>query len=410
MSEYSPPELLPLDAALTHLLGVVAARVSSSARSESRDLDDADGRVLAADIYAACDVPPWNNSAMDGYALSSADAIAGKTVRVSQRIPAGTAPTPLEPGSAARIFTGAPVPAGADTVVMQENCDIRGDAIDILQSAKPAENVRRAGADVREGTLLFRAGHRLRPVDLGLLASTGVARVEVGRLPTVALLTTGDELIEPDQPLGPGQIYNSNAAVLKAMLRRLGIQPVEFANVADCYAETAAVLTRAAAYCDCIVSTGGVSAGEEDHVRTVLQNTGNLEIWKLALKPGKPFAFGQLNNSLFFGLPGNPVSAFVTFILLVRPALLTMMGASACELPQRWVTVGFSAPRSGVRQEYLRVVLEECDGEQVMNLLPDQSSGVLSSLTRADGLAIVPPLTAIEQGMQLRFIAFSDIV
>jgi len=411
MSEQAHPDLLPLDVALTHLLGKVAERISSSgARSESHDLNDADGRILAADIHAACDVPPWNNSAMDGYALASEDAVAGRTVNVSQRIPAGIAPIPLEQGTAARIFTGAPLPVGADTVVMQENCDVRGDAINIRQSAKSEENVRLAGADVRRGTLLFRAGHRLRPVDLGLLASTGIVRVEVGRLPTVALLTTGDELVEPGQPLGPGQIYNSNAAVLKAMLRRLGIQPVEFASVGDSYNETAAVLTRAAAYCDCIVSTGGGSAGEEDHVRTVLQNTGNLDIWKLALKPGKPFAFGQLNNSLFFGLPGNPVSAFVTFVLLVRPALLAMMGATACELPQRSVVAGFAAPRSGLRQEYVRVILEECNGKPVVNLLPDQSSGVLSSLTRADGLAIVPPLTEIEQGMQLRFMAFNDIV
>jgi molybdopterin molybdotransferase len=272
------------------------------------------------------------------------------------------------------------------------------------------ENVRRQGADVRQGSVLLQAGHRLRPQDIGLLAATGQATVMVGKRPRVALMTTGDELVEPGLVLRPGQIYNSNVYTLAALLRVLGIDPIMAGQVPDSLEQTEAALRDAAAQADCIITSGGVSAGEEDHVRTALQRCGELAIWKLALKPGKPFAYGKIDNTLLFGLPGNPVSAFVTFLLLVRPALLAMMGASHCSLPERSERAGFSLPESGERQAYLRVCLHGDGGDRHLQLLPDQSSGVLSSVSRADGLVVIPAVTPVAAGDQLRFLSFSDIV
>lgn len=416
-----PPALMPVDTALQALLAEAAGRVIA----ERVLLDEADGRVLLDDVHAARDVPPWPNSAMDGYAINSADQ-GGAALVVSQRIPAGCAPAPLQAGTAARIFTGAPLPEGADAVVMQENCELHTDEFQtsqllIRQAVVSRENVRERGADVRRGSLLFSAGHRLRAADLGLLAATGVASVRVGKRPVVALVSSGDELVAPGHELGPGQIYNSNAFVLKALLTRLGLQVLDMGTMADSRAETEQKLRRAAAQVDCIISTGGVSAGEEDHVRAALQAMGQLDIWKLAMKPGKPFAFGRLASGrskahrtqdvLFFGLPGNPVSAYVTFLILVRPCLLALMGSTQPDLPQQLVAAAFDAAPSGARQQYLRVKLQQRAGEAPqLLLLNDQSSGVSSSLVHADGLAIVPPYTGIAAGQLLRFLSFGDIV
>ena len=413
--------LMPVEQALQVLLAAASAQVCA----EKVLLDVADGRVLLDAVYAARDVPPWPNSAMDGYAIRTADQH-NVPLPVSQRIPAGTAPGPLQSGTAARIFTGAPIPAGADAVVMQENCDVLMSVTDapqvqIRQAVGSRENIREQGADVRRGSLLFRAGHRLRPPDLGVLAATGVASVSVGKKPVVALVSSGDELVMPGHELAPGQIYNSNVFVLKALLTRLGLQVLDMGSMADNRAGTEQTLQRAAAQADCIISTGGVSAGEEDHVRAALQALGQLDIWKLALKPGKPFAFGRLPSGrfdgrnhkdvLFFGLPGNPVSAYVTFLLLVRPCLLAMMGAADTGLPALSVAAGFDAPKSGARQEYLRVrLLQHGDAPPQLVPLPDQSSGVSSSVAQADGLAIVPPYTSVSSGQLLRFLPFGDIV
>jgi molybdopterin molybdotransferase len=406
MADSPSTALLPIELALATLLDAARTRVVS----ESVTLAQAGGRVLLHDIKSACDVPPWHNSAMDGYAVNSQSLQIASPLIISQRIPAGVAPSALAPGTAARIFTGAPLPDGADAVVMQENCQLRGDHVIVNKPVVAGENVRRQGADVPVGKTLLQAGHRLRPQDIGLLAATGHTTVPVGQRPRVALMTTGDELIEPGQPLQPGQIYNSNFYTLAALLRVLGIEPIDGGRVPDSLPETEAALRRLAQRADCIITSGGVSAGEEDHVRTALQRCGELAIWKLALKPGKPFAFGRIDQTLLFGLPGNPVSAFVTFLLLVRPALLAMMGATQCSLPERLELAGFALPESGERQAYLRVCLQEAAGQRCLRLLPDQSSGVLSSVSRADGLAVIPAFTTVAEGDQLRFLAFNDIV
>lgn len=380
--------------------------------AESVDLLAAQGRILAEDIRADIDVPSFANSAMDGYALRAADARAvPASLPVTRRIAAGQAGGALPAGEAARIFTGAALPEGADAVAIQENCRAGAGRVTVLKTVLAGENVRAAGDAVRAGEPLFRAGHRLRPQDLGVLASVGRGAVAARRKLRVGLLATGNELTPPGKPLRPGQIYNSNFYTLASMLRNLPAELGDLGIAADDLEHTRGTLVAAAAEVDCIITTGGVSVGDEDHVRAAVAAEGELQLWKLAIKPGKPLAYGRVRQTAFFGLPGNPVSAFVTFCLIVRPALLRMMGAAAAAPAGYRLPAGFSRPAGGNRREYLRAaVAVGADGREQVLPCDNQSSGAGSSLSRSNGLLLVPPETAIEPGDRLLFIPYSEML
>ncbi|MCH9794119.1 MAG: molybdopterin molybdotransferase MoeA [Gammaproteobacteria bacterium] len=405
-----PSALTPIDEALSFLL----ASVAPCCEAEVVALLCASGRILSHSITAPLSVPPMANSAMDGYALRAADSVdPERDLAVSQRIAAGQVGVSLEPGTAARIFTGAPLPAGADAVVMQENCERRGEGIRVNKAVAPNENVRPIGADIKAGSTVFAQGRRLRPQDIGALASLGLTEVSVTRKLRVALMTSGDELQRPGSALLPGQIYDSNFATLTALLTGLHVDIVDCGRVGDTLAATRDALLDAAGRADCVITTGGVSVGEEDHVRAAIEQLGTIDLWKLAVKPGKPFAFGKITSEgescQFFGLPGNPVSAFVTFALVVRPALLALQGATPASPHSFSVRSGFSRDKGGPRQEYLRAVLEQAPEGLVATPLRNQSSGVALSLSRSDGLLIVPPSVGVTQGEILQFIPFFEL-
>lgn len=399
--------LTPVDIAFEHLLSTL----KSVTEDEDIPVEEALGRVLACDSMAQINVPPHASSAMDGYAVLAKDTLqVPRQLTVTQRIAAGQVGTDLSSGQAARIFTGAPMPPGADAVVMQENCSAVDDFVTVLQSARPGENQRHAGEDIEAGATMFCQGHRLRAQDLGVLASAGKAEIRVRRKLKVALLTTGDEIIQPGEKLLPGQIYNSNHFTLCALLKSLQVEVLDMGVLKDDLESTQSMLEVASKSADCIVTTGGVSVGEEDHVRAAVEALGKIELWKLAIKPGKPFASGKIGNAQFFGLPGNPVSAFVTFALLVKPSLLKILGCTNIGYQSYFIKAGFAASESGARQEYLRVSLHEASGETTMQPYANQSSGVSASLSHADGLAVVPPHTAVEINDSLRFIPFSELL
>lgn len=387
--------LLPLAEAL----GRILADARPAASVVELPLIDALGRVLGEDVRSPVAVPGVDNSAMDGYALRAADA--GSPLPVSQRITAGGGAVPLAPGTAARIFTGAPVPPGADAVVMQEDCCEEGGRVRVTGTVAAGQNIRPRGQDITEGAVVFSAGRILRPQDLGLLASVGCATVRVFRPLRVAVLSTGDELVEPGRaPLQPGQAYNSNRFTLAGLLRALGLELVDGGIVADDAEATAAALRAAAGGADCVITSGGVSVGEEDHVKAQVQRLGRLDLWKLAIKPGKPLAFGRIGDTPFIGLPGNPTSVFVTFCLIARPFLLRLQGAADGELapPGLKVRAAFAVDRPGSRQEYLRVtVVDSGDGPQA-HRFPNQSSGVLSSVSYSNALAVIPAGATVAPG------------
>jgi molybdopterin molybdotransferase len=400
-------KLMPIDDALASLL----ASLCPIDGEERIPLAEAVGRVLTQDVIASMSVPPHGSSAMDGYALRSADIVeVPRDLPITQRIPAGAVGVELKAGEAARIFTGAPLPAGADAVVMQENTEEHSGKVRILQSAAAGENSRPAGEDIAKGAQVFASGDRLKAQDIGVLASIGVTQVLVRRRLKVALLTTGDEIVQPGEELEPGQIYNSNYFTLMALLTALGADVFELGAVIDDLPSTIAALEKGAASADCIISTGGVSVGEEDHVRAAVAQLGSIDLWRLAIKPGKPFASGRVRKAFFFGLPGNPVSAFVTFVMLLRPSILKLLGCSQVIHQSYFLQAGFNAAISGGRQEYLRVVIDNSSGSSKMLPYANQSSGVSASLSFADGLAVVPPHTKVEQGQILRFIPFSELL
>lgn len=401
--------LTPIDTALEQLLPLLPLITEA----ESVPLKQATGRVLFDNCVSPIDVPPHRNSAMDGYALKSTDLESDNIqLKITQRIAAGEVGQQLNSGEAARIFTGAPAPEGADAVVMQENCTVSGDVLSVQQRhVPPGENLRQAGDDIQAGALILAKGHRLKPQDIGLLASIGLESVSVTRRLRVSLLTTGDELVQPGTKLKPAQIYNSNYFTLHALLEGLQVEVLDCGIVADDFEGTRRALVAAAQRSDCVITTGGVSVGEEDHVKAVVDQEGELQLWKLAIKPGKPLACGKIGTTQFFGLPGNPVSAFVTFALVVRPCLLRMLSVKNTAPHTFRVAAGFTSSGSAQRQEYLRCQLVH-DGQGVATLqaLRNQSSGVAASLSRADGLGVVPPYTAVAIGDNLEFIPFSELL
>ena len=409
MSTSRPSTLLTLDEALARLLSAV----QPLAGSETVSTFDALGRVLAADLSSLVDVPTADNSAMDGYALRSADVTApGTVLPVSQRIPAGMVGTALQPGTAARIFTGALVPEGADAVVMQEQCEALDGAVRVNAVPKPGQSIRRRGEDLSRDAIALPRGTRLTPQALGLAATAGAARLVVARRPRVALFSTGDELAMPGEALKPGAIYNSNRFTLRALIQSLGCECTDFGIVPDQLAATREALRRAAQGHDVIVTSGGVSVGEEDHLRPAVQAEGALDLWQIAIKPGKPLAFGSVRkaeggNAWFVGLPGNPVSSFITFLLAVRPLLLHLQGATALQPQGVSLRADFDWSRVDNRREFLRVRRNAQGG---LDLFSNQGSGVLTSTVWADGLVDNPPQTPIRAGDSVRFIALAEWV
>ncbi len=395
-------EMLSFDAALASLLSAVRAPVDA----ETIALAAARGRILAAPLASTLDVPPHDNSAMDGYALRCADLAGGAPLCVTQRIAAGTVGAMLAPGTAARIFTGAPVPPGCDAVVRQERCRVEGDTLWLDETPRVGQNIRRRGEDIAVGSAILGAGRRICAVDQGLAASVGVAQLAVRRRLRVAVFFTGDELQMPGETLRAGAIYNSNRFVLNSLLAALGCEVQDLGIVRDTLADTVAALRRASENNDVIITCGGVSVGEEDHVKEAVMSEGRLDVWKIAIKPGKPLAFGRVRDADFIGLPGNPVSSFVTFLTLVRPFLLARMGAQDTHWRAQSLVANFDWPRPDARREFLRVRIDEAGRAQ---LYPNQGAGVLSSCAWAEGLVDNPPGQAVRAGDTVRYLAFSAL-
>ncbi|WP_079227139.1 gephyrin-like molybdotransferase Glp [Pseudomonas putida] len=395
--------LMPVEEALERLLAL--AEAAPIKETESVSLAEAEGRVLATELVATLDLPPWPNSAMDGYALRLAD-LQAEPLPVSQRIFAGHAPEPLQPGTCARIFTGAPMPAGADCVEMQENTEVLEDGrVRFLEALTLDQNVRPQGQETRKGEQVMAAGTRLGPIELGLAATLGHAHLQVVRRVRVAVLSTGDELVEPGLPLGPGQIYNSNRRLLVSWLQRLGCEVRDMGILPDDLQRTRECLGGLGDV-DLILSTGGVSVGEADYLGAALREAGELALWKLAIKPGKPLTFGHYRGVPVIGLPGNPASTLVTFGLLTRPYLLRRQGV-ADVTPLRFdVPAGFEWTKAGTRREYLRARI---DNGQV-RIYKNQSSGVLRSAAWAEGLVEVREGSTPQPGDSVPFIPLSELL
>jgi molybdopterin molybdotransferase len=408
--------MLTLDEALLQLAeGAAAHRITERV---SVSTFEALGRVLAEDVHSALDVPPADNTSMDGYALRAADVpAAGTVLRVAQRIPAGHVGQPLQPGTAARIFTGGQVPAGADAVVMQEQCEAvaEGDGLGSVRvNTVPQQGqwIRRRAEDVAAGSAVLHAGTRLTPQALGLAASVGAGQLAVLRRPRVAVFSTGDELVMPGEPLKPGAIYNSNRYTLRGLAQAAGCDVTDFGIVPDRLDATRTALREAAREHDLIVTSGGVSVGEEDHLKPAAMAEGHIDHWQIAIKPGKPLAFGRIRRvdgsaALLVGLPGNPVSSFVTWLLAVRAVLAALQGLPAA-LPRALpLPAHFDWPKPDKRREFLRVRL---DAEGGLELFNNQSSGVLTSAVWADGLLDNPPGQAIRRGDVVRYLPLADLL
>jgi molybdopterin molybdotransferase len=406
MNQCDTTPLLAYDEALALLTGSVAA----AGKIVESPLLQAPGSILAETIVAGIDVPGCAMSAMDGYAINTADLATDGATRLplTQRIAAGDATATLAPGSAARIFTGAPVPSGADAVIMQEQVDADDDSIRFEQRPHSGQNVRPAGNDIRGGTAILRQGSRLRPQDIGLAASVGLQSLPVYAPLRVGIFFTGDELVEPGETLASGKIYDSNRYTLHGMLQSLGCEIVDLGLVGDTLAQTREAMLEASARADLVVTSGGVSVGDEDHVRIAIEQLGELRMWRLAVKPGKPLAYGQINDTAFIGLPGNPVSVFATFCLFVCPVIQVMQGRAwrkPIALPLR---ADFDWPRPDSRREFLRARLARDEDQTVVQVFANQDSGVLTSTVWADGFVEIPENQTVRAGDTVNYLSFAQ--
>ncbi|VAW50003.1 Molybdopterin molybdenumtransferase [hydrothermal vent metagenome] len=383
-----------VDEALVYLL----SKVVPTTQVENVSIHTALGRVLSQDITSQYNVPPNDNSMMDGYAVRACDIQANKIVKISQRIAAGSVGDVLETGTVARIFTGATMPQGADSVIMQEEAlEIEGGVKFLVSSVRPAQNVRHTGEDISQGSVILAKGHKLRAQDLGLIASIGIAQINVYQPLTIATFTTGDELLEPGDAPEAGKVYNANRYILAGLIPQLGFKLIDLGRVPDTLEATIETLKKAASIADVVITTGGVSVGDEDHIKPAVEQIGQLDLWKVKMKPGKPLAYGHVMNKPFIGLPGNPVSAFSTFNLFARPFLLSMQGQKHV-LPQPiWLKAKFDWTKKGFRQEFVRARLENQGKDTVVTIFPNQGSGVLTSTVWADGLAVIPENSTIKK-------------
>jgi molybdopterin molybdotransferase len=391
--------LLSVDEALARLL----AEAKPVAEVYEVETLEATNRILARAQRSTMDVPPMDNSAMDGYAVRIAD---GAKLRIAQKIMAGSTGKALEPGTAARIFTGAPIPPGADAVVMQEHTSTDGDHVVLKKKPTLGEWIRRVGSDVRKGGEILAAGKRLLPQDTGLAASVGIKKLPVHRRVRLGLFFTGDELVMPGEPLAPGRIYNSNRFTLRGLGEVFGCEVKDYGIVPDTLEATRDALRRAAKECDVIVTSGGVSVGEADYVKPAVEAEGRLLMWRIAMKPGRPLAFGTVKDAFFIGLPGNPVSSFVTFLIFVRPFLLKTQGMRDVEPRSISARADFDWPEPDARREFLRVKWNAQGG---LDLYPTQDSAVLTSTAWADGLVDNPAARAIKKGDMVRFLPYSEL-
>ena len=400
--------LHPVDEVIEHLL----SRAPRPPKVEQVALVDALGRVLAEDLLAPSDVPAWDNSAMDGYALRARDLpIEGGFLPLAGRIAAGDSGlTPLAPGQAVRIFTGAPLPPGADTVVAQEDCQVEGSGV-WLPAAKQGAHVRQRGEELTNGSLLLSAGQRLRPQEIGLLASMGFAQVAVYRPLRVGLLSSGDELREPGEVLQPGQIYNANRFTLGAVLRSLGMQVHDYEVMADDLAASRDALSLAASEWDMLLTSGGVSVGEEDHLKQAIRELGELHLWRLAIQPGKPLAFGEVGGKPWLGLPGNPAAALITALIVARPFLLRAQGRVEVLPKALPLPAAFSWTQPRPRRQYLRARLQaDASGQLQVHLHPRQGSAMLSSACWSDGLAVIEIGQTLQAGEAVSYLSFAELL
>ena len=402
--------LMSADDALSFLID----SASVTAMTEAVSLDGSLGRILASDIHSTINVPGFDNSAMDGYTIALNDSQVAQenlSFDVVDRIAAGSTGNDLKIGNAARIFTGAPIPNGANTVVMQEECTLSEDKsqITVKRAINLNENIRPTGNDILKDNVILSSGRQIKPQDISLAASVGVGELVVFKKIKVGVFFTGDELVEPGNPLTPGKIYNSNRYALVALLKQVGCDVINLGNIEDKLDATCEALEALESQCDLIMTTGGVSVGEEDHVKPAVEKLGELNLWKIRMKPGKPLAYGKVKQTPFIGLPGNPVSSFVTFCIFSLPFIKKMQGKSNYESKILKVKTNFDCKRAKPRREYARVRIDHSTETPLANLFPKQGSDVMSSVVWADGIIEIPENTTFETGTILNYYSMSEL-